>query len=314
LALITFNLYAIDYSKTAEGRSFIKKMHRKYGFSEDYVREILSQAKHREDVLMRYNGKLKGATDFSWARYKSKILAEDSIELGRRFMKRYDYYLNKASKRFNVNKEIITAFIRVESKFGLFGNEDRSLDVLTTLAFNRNRKQSFFRSELEKLFIVSKRINLDIREIRGSFAGAMGCVQQMPSIYLRYAVDLDEDGVKNPNSMVDCIGSIAKFLRLNHWNNRKRAIYRAKIRGKGFLRLRSGVRSRYRYSTLLDYGVIPPYRSSFYYIRLYDKYNKKYDIFLGDSNYRVITLYNYSKQYATSIALYANELKKRVNR
>ncbi|NPA27812.1 MAG: lytic murein transglycosylase [Epsilonproteobacteria bacterium] len=303
-------LFGVDYSTTFEGKRFIDKMHKKYGFSKSYIRWVLSNAVHREDVLQRYNGKRKNATDFSWARYKDKIFIDESIELGKEFMRKYNYYLSKAAKRYGVSKEIITAFIRVESKFGLYGNEDRSIDVLTTLAFNPNRKQRFFRSELEKLFLVAKKSNMDILKIRGSFAGAMGCVQQMPSIYLKYGVDLDRDGVKNPNSMADCIGSIAKFLRVNGWDNSKEGVYRAKVSSKDFLKLKSGVRSRYSYSTLIKYGIYPPYKSSFYYIRLYDKYNKKYDIFLGDSNYRVITLYNYSKQYATSIALYAKELKK----
>ncbi len=122
---------------------------------------------------------------------------------------------------------------------------------------------------------------MDPRDIRGSFAGAMGCVQQMPSIYLRYAVDLDGDGRKNPNSMADCIGSIAKFLHSYGWSESRGTIYKPKVEGSGFLKLRSRVNSRYNYSTLVKYGIYPPYKGRFYYIRLYDKYNRVYDIYLG---------------------------------
>ena len=308
LILIPFFLYAIDYSKTSQGKKFINKMHYKYGFSKDYVASILSKAKHNQSVLDRYNGKRKNATDYSWARYKSKILIPQSIELGRNFLKKYEKYLQKAESIYKIDRKIVTAFIRVETKFGLYGDEYRSIDVLTTLAFNKNRKQRFFKSELEKLFIVAKKSHKNILNIYGSFAGAMGCVQQMPSIYLKYGVDLDNNGIKDPNSMPDCIGSIAKFLRLNGWQNNKDTIIKPKVVNSNYKYLKSRVRSLYSVNTLVDFGVIPPYKSGkFYFIKLYN--GKGYDIFLGDSNYKVITKYNYSKQYATSIGLYYKALK-----
>jgi membrane-bound lytic murein transglycosylase B len=300
---------AFDYSTTPQAKAFINKMHAKYGFSKSYVRNILKHAKHSSYALNRYNGTIKNATDYSWARYKSKILIPESIELGKDFMNRYANSLAKAKRLFGIDKEIITAFIRVESKFGLYGSEFRVIDVLTTLAFNPNRKRRFFRSELEKLFLMARKANVDILELRGSFAGAMGYVQQMPSIYLRYAVDLDGDGVKNPNSMSDCIGSIAKFLKHNGWRNYRDTVIKPVVKGNKFKRLRSRVLSRYSVNTLINYGIYPPYRSgSFYFIRLYN--GNGYDVYLGDKNYKVITRYNHSKQYAVSIALYAKALKK----
>jgi membrane-bound lytic murein transglycosylase B len=308
LIFATINLLAIDYSTTPAGAAFIKKMHLKYGFSKSYIASVLKEAKHSSYALNRYNGTIKNGTDFSWARYKRKILIPESIELGKEFMKRYKTPLAKAKKIYGIDKEIITAFIRVESKFGLYGSEFRVVDVLTTLAFNPNRKQRFFKSELEKLFIVARRSRVNILNLRGSFAGAMGCVQQMPSIYLRYSVDLDNDGKKNPNSMADCIGSIAKFLQKNGWKNYKDTTIKPQVVGTNFKKLRSRVLSKYSVNTLTKYGIFPPYKSgSFYYIRLFN--GKGYDIYLGDSNYRIITRYNHSKQYALSISLYAKALK-----
>jgi len=309
LLLITINALAIDYSTTSQGVSFINKMHKKYGFSKSYVRSVLKSAKHSSYALNRYNGTIKNATDYSWARYKSKILINQSVDLGRDFMRKYSSSLAKAKRLYGIDKEIITAFIRVESKFGIYGSEYRVVDVLTTLAFNPNRKRRFFKSELEKLFLMARKANVDILDLRGSFAGAMGYVQQMPSIYLRYAVDLDGDGIKNPNSMSDCIGSIAKFLKRNGWKNYKDTIIKPKIKGNSYKNLRSRVLSRYSVNTLNRYGIYPPYnRGSFYYIRLYN--GSGYDVYLGDNNYKVITRYNHSKQYAVSIGLYAKALKR----
>ncbi|HFC03518.1 MAG TPA: lytic murein transglycosylase, partial [Nitratifractor salsuginis] len=210
-----------------------------------------------------------------------------------------------------VSPEIITAFIRVESKFGLYGHEYPVWDSLVTLAFNHNRKQKFFRSELEKLLILARRNRLNVLKLRGSFAGAMGCVQQVPSIQLRYGVDLDGDGRKDPDSMADCIGSIANFLHHYGWRDSRPTLVKARHRGEGFRRLRSGYRSRYSLTVLKRYGVEPAAQfpeSQAYYIRMRD--GKKWDLYLGDRNYRIITLYNASKRYAVTIALYAKALKR----
>ena len=310
LILIPFSLYSLDYSQTSAGKKFINKMHKKYGFNKVYLKNLLKKAHHRQDVLNRYNGRLKHATDYSWHRYKNKILIPESIELGKNFMRRYATYLNKAQSIYGIDREIITAFIRVESKFGLFGGEYSVWDVLTTLALNQNRKQKFFKEQLEKALILARREHLNVLNLRGSFAGAMGCVQQVPSIYLKYGVDLNGDGIRNPNSMADCIGSIAKFLSRNGWSNARVTIVKAKVTGNNFLSLRSGYRSFYSYNTLVNFGIIPPswWRRGAYFIRLRD--GKTYDVYLGDKNYRVITKYNASKQYALSIALYAKAMKK----
>ncbi len=309
LIIIPFYLFGIDYSQTAAGKRFIYKMHKRYGFSKDYLKNLLKQAHHRQDVLDRYNGKLKHATDYSWHRYKSKILIPESIELGKNFMQKYAPYLQEAKRRYGIDREIITAFIRVESKFGLFGGEYSVWDVLVTLAFNPNRKQRFFKEQLEKALLLARREHLNVLDLRGSFAGAMGCVQQVPSIYLKYGVDLNGDGIRNPNSMADCIGSIAKFLYHNGWSNARATIAKPKVIGSNFLNLRSGYRSYYNYNTLVNFGIMPPswWQGGAYFIRLRD--GNSYDIYLGDKNYRVITKYNASKQYALSIALYAKAMK-----
>ena len=299
-----------DYSRTSQGQSFAKKMHRKYKMDTRHVLDLLHQAKHQSKTLGRYQGKRKvGSTDFSWHRYKSKILIPKSVALGKQFMKKYRKWLTLASRKYHVSPAIITAFIRVETKFGMYGSEYPVWDSLVTLAFNRNRKQKFFRGEAEKVLVLARKNHLDVRKLRGSFAGAMGCVQQVPSIQLRYAVDLNNDGRKDPNDMRDCIGSIAYFLHKNGWSDARPTVVAAKHEGNGFRSLRSGYRSFYPLSTLRKHGLRPakPFRGTkAYYIRMRD--GKQWDLYLGDRNYRIITLYNASKRYAITIALYAKAM------
>ncbi len=142
----------IDYSKRADVKAFVARVSKKYWvLSAVSIKVLCSKAKHQEETLIRYQGRYKvGNTDFSWSRYKRKILLErESILLGKNFMRKYRKWLNLASKRYGVSPEIITAFIRVESKFGMFGKEYSVWDSLVTLAFNPNRKQKFFKSELD---------------------------------------------------------------------------------------------------------------------------------------------------------------------
>ncbi len=315
LLLLSVPLFArIDYSQTSAGRSFAAQMHKKYHFETSYVLSLLKQAHHQPKTLARYQGKRKvGSTDYSWHRYKSKILIPESITLGRKFMKRYRTWLNLASRRYHVAPEIITAFIRVETKFGMYGSEYPVWDSLVTLGLNPNRKHRFFRNELTKVLLLSRKNHLNIRKLRGSFAGAMGCVQQVPSIQLRYGVDLNGDGRKDPNDMRDCIGSIAYFLHTNGWSDRRATVVPAKHTGNGFRTLRSGYRSRYSRKTLATHGIQPTQSiggNLLYYIRMKD--GKKWDLYLGDRNYRIITLYNASKRYAITIALYAKALKRKL--
>ena len=302
---------SIDYSKNPQAAAFAEKMHKKYGFNEMKLLKLLKKARHQPETLDRYTGKRKiGATDFSWHRYKSKILIKESIDLGVEFMKKWKKWLDIASRRYSVSPEIITSFIRVESKFGIYGHEYPVWDSLVTLAFNKNRKQGFFRGELEKLLILCRKNHLDPLELKGSFAGAMGCVQQVPSIQLKYGVDLDGNGRRDPDSMADCIGSIAAFLHRNGWSEKRITISRAHYNGKRFRGLKTGYRSLYDIETLKKHGVKGikkwPHKKA-YLIKLRDK---DFDeLYLGDRNYRIITLYNASSRYAVTIALYSKALK-----
>jgi membrane-bound lytic murein transglycosylase B len=310
----SFSFAKIDYSKRADVRAFVAKVSKEYGYSQKYLLNLFAKVKHQQKTLLRYQGRYKvGNTDYSWSRYKSKIILDpNSILLGKQFMAKNRKWLKIASRRFKVSPEIITAFIRVESKFGMYGNEYPVWDSLVTLAFNPNRKQKFFKSELKKLLLLAKKEHLDVLKLRGSFAGAMGCVQQMPSIQLKYGIDLDGDGRANPNSMPDCIGSIANFLHKHGWRNYLPTIVKANHTGNGFLKLRSSYKSRYSLETLKKFGIKPAskfYGKKAYFIRM--KYKNSWDLYLGDRNYRIITLYNASKRYAVTIALYAKLMKKR---
>jgi len=191
LALVmTLGISAKDYTQNPQAKAFTNMMHSKYGFSKTYVNNLISQAVDQPETLDRYRGRHKvGTTDFSWHRYKSKILIPESVQLGADFMRQNKKWLKKASRIYGVSPAIITAFVRVESKFGMYGSEYNVWDSLVTLSFNKNRKQKFFKGELKDLLILSRKEHLNPLTLRGSFAGAMGCVQQ---VCHPFSLDLDE--------------------------------------------------------------------------------------------------------------------------
>ncbi len=309
--LITASINAKDYTSSPQAKAFVAMMHNKHGFSQTYLNNLISQATDQPETLDRYRGRHKvGTTDFSWHRYKSKILIPESVQLGADFMRQNKKWLKKASRIYDVSPAIITAFVRVESKFGMYGSEYNVWDSLVTLSFNKNRKQKFFKGELKDLLILSRKEHLDPLTLRGSFAGAMGCVQQVPSIQLRFGRDLDGDGIKNPNSIPDCIGSIAAFLHKYKWNDNIKTVVRASYPGTRFRALKTGYRTRYPMNTILSHNIVPkesfPYNSA-YLAKVKDT---SYDeLYLGTNNYRIITRYNASSRYAITIALYAKAMQ-----
>lgn len=301
-----------SYTQNPQAKTFVNMMHGKYGFSKSYVSNLLDQAVHQQETLDRYTGRHKvGATDFSWHRYKSKILIPESIALGRSFMIQNKKWLKKAQRIYGVSPAIITAFIRVESKFGMYGSEYNVWNSLVTLSFNHNRKQKFFKGELKDLLLLSRKQHLDPLTLRGSFAGAMGCAQQVPSIQRRFGKDLDGDGVKNPNSIADCIGSLGAFLHKYKWNDTIPTVVRASYQGNRFTALKTGYRTRYSMNTIRSHGITPkqsfPYQKA-YLVKVKD--TNFDELYLGSNNYRIITRYNASSRYAITIALYAEAMKK----
>jgi len=133
----------------------------------------------------------------------------------------------------------------------------------------------------------------------------------VPSIQLRFGRDLDGDGIKNPNSIPDCIGSIAAFLHKYKWNDNIKTVVRASYPGNRFRALKTGYRTRYPMSTITSHSITPnesfPY-SKAYLVKVRDT---NYDeLYLGTNNYRIITRYNASSRYAVTIALYAKAMQK----
>lgn len=300
-----------DYLSKKEVQYFIDMMVKKHHFKRDYLESVLKNAKFDTDTLKRYTGKyVVGSTNGSWERYKAHVLDPISLQKAKDFKKNYATTLERASKDYDVPVEYIVGFIGVESKFGEYTGDYNILDALATLAFHPNRMQKFFKNEFEQLFLVSRDQGYDITKLQGSFAGAMGCVQQVPSVFRKFGMDYNGDGVKNPWDLEDCIGIIARFMHQNGWRNGMSVVVKTNFTGGRHSGITPTHKSMYSIETLNENGI---YAMEYfgepkaYLLRLRNDTHD--DLWLGGRNFRVLTKYNNAATYGMAIHLIAEEIK-----
>lgn len=300
-----------DFLVKKNVQSFINTMVKKYHFKRSYMTKVLKDAKLDRDTLDRYTGRYKvGTTNGPWQRYKAHVLDPVSLAKAKKFKKRYYKTLKRASHQYKVPLEYIVGFIAVESKFGEYTGDYRLLDSLATLAFYPNRMQKFFKAELKHFFLMCREEGFNPYKLEGSFAGAMGSVQQVPSVYRKFGMDYDRDGKKDPWSLGDSIGIIAKFMRKHGWRNGALVAVPADYRGKRYRGLKVGHRRSYSLKTLKKHGVTAQKRFNESQASLLRLRDKNYDeLWLGAKNFKVLTRYNNSTSYGMAIHKIAEFVK-----
>ena len=211
-----------EYADSVELQNFIQYMVQKYGFSQQYLNGLFSNAVFLESVVRlekpvaphSFSGHPSGG---SWSRYRQQFLDEAHINKGVEFWRNYASALQKASAQYGVDPEYIVAIIGVETYFGRNVGKTRVIDALTTLAFDTERRAKFFTAELENFLLMSREEGYDPRAIVGSWAGAMGLGQFMPSSFRKLAVDFNSDGKRDLWQPEDAIGSVANYFASNGW-------------------------------------------------------------------------------------------------
>lgn len=168
----------------------------------------------------------------NWQVYQSRFLDSTRINAGVRFWENNADTLRRASRQFGVPPGIIVAIIGIETIYGRNMGNFRTIDALTTLAFdyppapNRDARMAMFRSELENFLVWTRDQHIDPFSVYGSYAGAVGIPQFMPSSIRAYALDYDGDGkIDLSGSAADAIGSIANFLQQHGWQNGRPVVW-----------------------------------------------------------------------------------------
>jgi membrane-bound lytic murein transglycosylase B len=196
-------------------------MVRKYGFSETYLNGLFSHANRLDSVIRLespapYAGPSKPSLG-SWTRYRNKFLTDAHISNGVEFWRNNAAAIQQASVTYGVDPEYIVGIIGVETYFGKNFGKTCIFDALTTLSFDTYRRSSYFRSELENFLLMTRDEDFDPRQPQGSWAGAMGYGQFMPSSFRRLAVDFNNDGRRDLWHPKDAVGSVAHYFSRSGW-------------------------------------------------------------------------------------------------
>jgi membrane-bound lytic murein transglycosylase B len=231
----THKTQRVHFSKWLQVNEFVDEMVQKHGFEPHVLLNIFDETLLNETAIELVKPAPPGKPK-NWKAYRARFLEPVRIDAGLKFWETYEEALQRAQTQYGVDAEIIVGLIGVETVFGRNTGNFRVVDVLTTLAFaypetpNRDARMRFFRSELEQLFLLSRTQQTDIFSYKGSYAGAMGWSQFMPSSLAKFGVDFDGDGkIDLTNSAVDAIGSVANYLQQHGWKSQLPKVYPATL-------------------------------------------------------------------------------------
>lgn len=296
-----------DFANNPNAQQFIDKMVNKHGFDRQQLQEILSQAKRLDSVLRLMDNqapttsvKPPSGPNGAWLRYRKKFITPDNMQNGVVFWNQYEDALNRAWQVYGVPPEIIVGIIGVETRWGRVMGKTRILDALATLSFNYPRRAEYFSGELETFLLMARDEQDDPLNLKGSFAGAMGYGQFMPSSYKQYAVDFSGDGHINLWDPVDAIGSVANYFKAHGWVKGDQVAVMANGQAPG---LPNGFKTKYSISQLAAAGLTPqqPLGNHQQASLLRLDVGTGYQYWYGLPNFYTITRYNHSTHYAMAV-------------
>ncbi len=312
IVLMSFYGYSQPYSEHKVGQSFIKQFAKKSTYSEQDLINIFSKVKQDENILRKISRPAEKTTP--WFKYKKIFSGAKRLENGIKFYNANKQILDEAYAKYGVSPSVIVAIIGVETRYGKVMGKDKVLTALSTIAFDYPKRAKFFTAQLEAFLKIAKKENINPFIPVGSYAGAMGMTQFMPSSYTDYAVDYENDGKidlwKNPK---DAIFSVANYLNKHGWKKDEFIVdealtldYQGNFNHKPFTVL----------ATLKEQGVFPANLLvlddvTVGILELDGETGKKH--FLTFNNFAVITTYNTSPMYALAVANLANNIKTKAN-
>jgi membrane-bound lytic murein transglycosylase B len=303
-----------SYADRPEVRAFVREMAQRHNFNEKRLLRVFRQLRREEAVLQAIEAPIPEKAR-SWKGYRDLFVTERRIDAGIAFWQRHLEALDRARRYYGVPEEYIVAIIGVETYFGRNTGGWRVVDALATLAFDYPPREDFFRGELESYLLYARKLRLDVLSVKGSYAGAIGIPQFMPSSYLKYAVDFDGDGVADlRNSAVDAIGSVANFLREHGWAAGEAVQLGARVDGDAYRAYANdGFQPRYALAELEKAGIVPtdaaPAGDMLATLVQLETPDEPDEFRIGLHNFYVLTRYNRSAFYASAVADLAKALR-----
>jgi len=322
LALFVFALLMLPRSVLAQSapaqsqklkpevHKFITHMVRTYGFDARELRRLFGNAHANQDVVRAISAP---ATSRPWYQFRLLCVDEAQIANGVRFWNENAEVLERARREFGVPEAIIVALIGIESRYGRYAGGFRTIDSLYTLSFEWPKRAEYFRGELEQFLLLTREQGWDPAQVEGSFAGALGWPQFMPSSYRRFAVDYSGDGkIDLWNNTADIVGSVASYLREFGWKDGEPVAIPARVETadpKPLLEL--GLRPQMSLAQWQERGVQTPpgtiesMAASLFTLDLAD--GPEY--WFAFDNFYALLRYNYSRNYAMAVYQLGEEIR-----
>ena len=310
LLMSSFHLLGYDFEHP-KYELIQKALVEEHNFSAEEIKLIIGQAEKQQKIIDSMNSPAEFT--WTWDRYRKLFIEPKRIKNGKLFIKKNLQTLERAEAQFGVPKEVITAILGVETRYGKIMGSYRVLDALSTLSFDYPRRSNFFSQELINLLLLARENNLDIFKLKGSYAGAMGYGQFIPSSYRAYAVDFDNDGsVDLLNSVEDAIGSIGNYLYQHGWKSNYPIIWEVDNSFEGF---NSDSVNNVRKKVNFDIKTMSPKNAIDFnfeglntdVLLLSYETDKSTNYFVGTRNFIAITKYNVSHFYAKAVYDLAQE-------
>jgi len=294
----------------SEVRLFIDEMVGKHDFKKNDLVNLFAEIRLQPSIIKAMT---RPAEAKPWSQYRPIFLQPSRIEGGVAYWNQHAKLLERAEREYGVPPEIITAIIGVETRYGRHAGSYRVTDALSTLAFDYPKRAKFFRKELEQFLLMTREEGFDPLSLKGSYAGAMGHPQFIPSSFRHYAIDFDGDGKRDLwNNSADVIGSVAAYFKRHGWKAGEPVTSRASVTGDKHEHLIDReLKPKLSLARISSYGVTPGEELNNSQLATLMKLEgaKGDEHWIGLHNFYVITRYNHSPLYAMAVYQLSQEIK-----
>lgn len=297
------------FSQRKEVQAFIQHMFIRHQFDQKKLAQWFDQVRIRSNIIK----KMEAPAEIKpWYLYRTIFLTPNRIEKGVIFWKKNRFALQNAQARYGVPPEIIVAIIGIETYYGSLKGQYPVFDVLSTLAFDYPKRSAYFKKELEEFLLLVREQNWDIKKILGSYAGAMGMGQFMPSAYRQYAVKVSQSGkIDLFENKGDSIVSVANYLYAQGWKEKNLIALPAKTKTPPPSTLLTLDKRSVRFNTMTikefeKQGIYTKYeplsvKQTHAILFKVESAPHQFEYWFGLHNFKVLMTYNISQLYALSV-------------
>ncbi len=293
-------------------QKFKSEMVDKHGFDTQYLDNVFAKIELRDSIIKAITRPAEGKP---WHQYRDIFLTESRINGGVEFWGKHEKTISKVAEKYGVPAEIMIAILGVETRYGGNTGSYPVMDAISTLAFLYPKRSAFFLSELEQFLLLAREEGVNPLSLKGSYAGAMGLPQFMPSSYRHYAVDFDDDNQRDIwKNSADTLASIANYFVKHGWEQGKPVAFKVvvnQVDPASFLtddlKPELSAQQLIQAGIQLDSSINP---DGLVKLLKYEHVDSD-EYWVGLKNFYVITRYNHSQLYAMAVFQLSQEIKKR---